>query len=413
MSILDEYVFERMDYIPAIGLINLIADNKDDYIDNIASYLVLNNFDKQVSSYLIDKHGRVTQVERSQENGCDTNTSCFLDRCHSEIILSKSVSNKLIDTLKGYFYYSCKELESIDCIKKLGLKLNFLEVSRVNDKVKQYDENEINLIYRNTVDNFHNPNAYQLNYFRLKKLDIKVAACLLAGIDDQMIDKYQSDLRFSEIFKDYISYKLMLEAAIKNNDVSFKEGFFTSDDLQKYLFDIGYVLKGFNDWLRIQPAKPLIDVKHDKCQSFDVNNEELVRLTQKAADDQATIDKITIEKDEIQSELIEVKAQLEKTLQLQAIDDLKDVPHQSYRTVDRIMYAMAKLSKLDNTEPYSQNNPSLNASITTILQNDGLTLEYQAVGKWLTRINNVKSLTNNPIITPEKLKATEDLKSNI
>ncbi len=73
-------------------------------------------------------------------------------------------------------------------------------------------------------------------------------------------------------------------------------------------------------------------------------------------------------------------------------DDLKDVPHQSYRTVDRVMYAMAKLTNLDNTEPYSQNNPSLNASITTLLQNDGLTLEYQAVGKWLSRINDIKPL---------------------
>ncbi len=73
-------------------------------------------------------------------------------------------------------------------------------------------------------------------------------------------------------------------------------------------------------------------------------------------------------------------------------DDLKKVPHQSYRTVDRIMYAMAKLTKLDNTKPYSENNPSLNASITTILQNDSLTLEYQAVGKWLSRINDVKPL---------------------
>ena len=82
-------------------------------------------------------------------------------------------------------------------------------------------------------------------------------------------------------------------------------------------------------------------------------------------------------------------------------DDLKDVPHQSYRTVDRVMYAMAKLSNLDNIEPYSQNNPSLNASITTILQNDGLTLEYQAVGKWLTRINDVKSPTSEPITTPK------------
>lgn len=94
---------------------------------------------------------------------------------------------------------------------------------------------------------------------------------------------------------------------------------------------------------------------------------------------------------ELESELAQVKAQLREQTDKPA-DDLKDVPHQSYRTVDRVMYAMAKLAKRDNTEPYSQNNPSLNAAITTILQNDGLTLEYQAVGKWLSRINDIKPL---------------------
>ena len=71
-------------------------------------------------------------------------------------------------------------------------------------------------------------------------------------------------------------------------------------------------------------------------------------------------------------------------------DDLKFIPYQSHRTIDRILYALAKLSKKDNSDPYSQNTPSLNAEITTILHNDGLQLEYQAVGKWLSRIKNLK-----------------------
>lgn len=73
-------------------------------------------------------------------------------------------------------------------------------------------------------------------------------------------------------------------------------------------------------------------------------------------------------------------------------DDLKEVPHQSYRTVARVMYAMAQLAKEDNSKPFSQNKPSLNASITTILQNDGVPLESEAVGKWLSRINDIKPL---------------------
>lgn len=92
--------------------------------------------------------------------------------------------------------------------------------------------------------------------------------------------------------------------------------------------------------------------------------------------------------EEIKSQLAQAKAELAN----KPADDLKSVPYQSYRALDRVMYAMAKITGLDNSTPYSQNKPSLNAEITTILQNDGLPLEYEAVGKWLKRINDIKPL---------------------
>ena len=42
---------------------------------------------------------------------------------------------------------------------------------------------------------------------------------------------------------------------------------------------------------------------------------------------------------------------------------------------------------------------SLNSKIATILQNEGLSLEYQAIGKWLSRVNDVQSPLSNPIST--------------
>ncbi|MCG3808951.1 hypothetical protein I3252_05560 [Psychrobacter sp. Ps4] len=84
-----------------------------------------------------------------------------------------------------------------------------------------------------------------------------------------------------------------------------------------------------------------------------------------------------------------LKAKLNEQVNKPA-NDLKNVPHQAYKTLDKVMYAMAKITGLDNSKPYSQNTPSLNAAITTILQNDGLPLEYEAVGKWLSRINDIK-----------------------
>ena len=120
-----------------------------------------------------------------------------------------------------------------------------------------------------------------------------------------------------------------------------------------------YIYEGFNDNLPIDPV------------------EHIKQLTQQLAAANA--------------EILELQDQLkEKTLLLD--NDLKQVHHKSFKTVDRIMYAMAKLTKYDNSHPTSQNMPSLNAQITTLLQNDGLPLEYEAVGKWLTRVKNVQTI---------------------
>ncbi|BBI66126.1 hypothetical protein PKHYL_03170 [Psychrobacter sp. KH172YL61] len=101
MSVLDDEVFQGKKYILAVDFINLVASTTKDYIDDIASYLVLNNFDKEVSSYLMDKYSRVTRVEHSQSHDYDVNTRNFLENCHSKVILSKSISLRLINDLKG------------------------------------------------------------------------------------------------------------------------------------------------------------------------------------------------------------------------------------------------------------------------------------------------------------------------
>lgn len=87
------------------------------------------------------------------------------------------------------------------------------------------------------------------------------------------------------------------------------------------------------------------------------------------------------------SKIEELEGRLKK-----AEDDLKEVPHQAHRTVIRVMYAMAKMTRIDNSNPYSQNLHTLNGEITTLLQNDGLKLEHQSVGKWLSKINNIQSM---------------------
>lgn len=147
------------------------------------------------------------------------------------------------------------------------------------------------------------------------------------------------------------------------------DGQLNSDDLKLFLYSKDWVMTGFNDKL----ASDTSGLDKDNA----AYQKRVSELEKQLADAQAEIAKLN-------RQLKERPVAID--------EDLKDVPHQSYRTVDRIMYAMAKLSELSNTEPYSQNNPSLNASIATILQNDGLMLEYQAIGKWLSRVKNVQPM---------------------
>lgn len=76
-------------------------------------------------------------------------------------------------------------------------------------------------------------------------------------------------------------------------------------------------------------------------------------------------------------------------------DDNKPMHHKSKATVRKILYALAELSKKDNSSPYSQNKGSLNEAVTTILQNAGIPLEYEAVGNWLNEVKAVSPPNKN------------------
>ncbi|MGP5345929.1 hypothetical protein ACTXLJ_04555 [Psychrobacter celer] len=161
----------------------------------------------------------------------------------------------------------------------------------------------------------------------------------------------------------------VIEGGIKKGGLLLDDdGQLNSDDLKSFLHNKDWVMVGFNDNLASDTS------------SLDKNNPVYQKLV------------IELEKklEGAKAEIAKLKNEL-KERPTARDDDLKDVPHQAKRTVIRVMYAMAKLTELDNSNPYSQNARTLNEKITTILQNDGLKLEYQAVGKWLKEINEVQS----------------------
>lgn len=186
-----------------------------------------------------------------------------------------------------------------------------------------------------------------------------------------LLDKSKNKLELSNAVtykRDGKSYEVVLVANPLN--------------IHKYLSDDNYSLYSDDDDYTVTRESLLFPSKQVK--SYIASKQ----TAEQSTTEQQRIAELETELADLQNQLAQVNAVLTD----KPADDLKDVPHQSYRTVARVMYAMAQLANVDNSKPFSQNKPSLNASITTILQNDGVPLESEAVGKWLSRINDIKPL---------------------
>lgn len=235
------------------------------------------------------------------------------------------------------------------------------------------------------IKNYMNLGGYQRELMKLVSYSPEQIICLMTNDDPALISRDEK----------YRAYWDIIKAAFESNKLTPLD--YSQDvesrQVQRWLKD-NELLYQKSDSNSLEKPMEVYDMR-----------KRIAELEQEASDSKATgslvmgtsavgygkpktNEQLTKELAAAESEI----TRLEATLKDKSANNLKDVPHQSYRTVDRVMYAMAKLDKLDNLEPYSQNNPSLNASITTLLQNDGLTLEYQAVGKWLSRINDIKPL---------------------
>ena len=242
-------------------------------------------------------------------------------------------------------------------------------------------------------------------------------ACLLSNHNPVGQDYHNDD--------SYKLYKEMTDTAIDGRllTVFNEKGHIAIEEVKVWLASNDILYKGFNeDWLEnaceeeedilVKMNNQFNDIVHylreinekkeedieqlaSEYEELKLECEELVKQNKdiresleqyKQGDNEELAQHGEDESKKYKSRIEELEDQLKK-----AQDDSKEVPHQAKRTVTRVMYAMAKLTGLDNSNPYSRNVRTLNEKITTTLQNDGLKLEYQAVGKWLTEINEVQS----------------------
>ena len=277
MGLLSKQKKEQMKYIGAVKLINLIAFTTNEFVEDIVSYLINADFEQKVTSYYIDRHTRISKDDHSENFGFDLNTRNFLDNCYSHCFFDNYVYYGDINKVKGDFYYLIDELKSLDCIT--SLPVNFNSSKEADKAVSIWYKEKQNPIYRHFKSNFDEPNHYQLEILKQDSFSIIDAACLLSGTSTRDIEAYKNHHKFTDLYADYISYKLMFKLALANNELEYKFGHIQAIDLQEYLFKAGYIIRGFNDWLTIEPAKPLVGNKSNE--QLEARNNELIEAQAK------------------------------------------------------------------------------------------------------------------------------------
>lgn len=267
-------------YIYASDFIELIAfhTKANIKIERIAAYLIDENFDQHVTSYLLHrKNGSYIKDLHRESFGYDLNTRNFLTQCDNiKYATSKYFLYSHDNDLDDSFLYLIDELKSIECIKNLNIDFDSSVMFQVDEASRKWNDEIEKPIFKVLGEEFNNPELrydFLLHLIKRDSFSIMQAACLVAGNSTFEIEKYQNHFRFTEVFADYISYRLMLELAVKNDELQLTNGFILSLDLQKYLFENGYIINGFNDWLTIEPAKPLILNKSNE--QLEASNNEL------------------------------------------------------------------------------------------------------------------------------------------
>ena len=371
-----EHNDESDKYICATSLITLIGFITDKPVITVANYLRKSCFSEKVFSYYHLRDKKCYSKDMHKEaHGFDLNTKELLAECYHHFGFSeKYMTLRQEHELDFDFYYLKDELQAIDCLKDLNIDFSLeWEAERAQSK---WDDEVEKPIFRLSDDpHFEELNDEKINgigglgLFRDKliKLDtysVMYAACLLSGDSPTEIRKFQDHLEFVQVFSKYFSFKLMIELAIKNNELKINDDKILASDLKEYLGKNGYFFKGFNDFMAIEPAKPLISDK--SSEQLEASNNKLKEAQAKIAD--------------LEKQLAQAKADLAD----KPADDDKALNTKSQNYAAKIVLAMAQIADLSLDSPYASKEPNTtNSIIFDQIKINGMKVSNQVIGNWL------------------------------
>lgn len=371
-----EHNDEGEKYIPATTLLTLIGFITDKPVKIVAKYLRKTDFNQKVSSYyyLMDKKSYSKDMHK-EAHGFDLNTKELLAECYHHFGFSeKYMTLRQEHELDFDFYYLKDELQAIDCLKDLNIDFSLeWEAERAQNKWDDEIEKPIfrlaDIGLKHLKDDGF-PNLGTAAMFRemlVKHATYSVlnAACLLSGDSPTEIHKFQDHLEFVQVFSEYVSFKLMIELAIKNNELTINDDKILAADLKEYLGKNGYFFKGFNDFMAIEPAKSLID-----NQELQADSDELVSAQAKIA--------------ELEKQLS--KAYADNALLKKKVEDNKELEPNSQAAVARLLNVLFYKADYDITA----HQGTTNTKIQKLSKEMGTPVGEKFISKWIKIVNSEK-----------------------
>lgn len=380
-------------YIDATFLITLIGFITDKSVKAVAHYLRESDFSQKVSSYyyLIGKKSYSKDMHK-EAHGFDLNTKELLAECyHSFGFSDKYMTFKQVHELDFDFCYLKDELQTIDCIKDLNIDFSLcFEAERAQDK---WDDEIEKPIFRLADSvNLNNPenelkglgtkNTFRNGLIKHDAYSVVTAACLLSGDAPTEIQQFKDHLEFVQVFSEYLSFKLMIELAIKNNELMINDDKILAADLKEYLGKNGYFFKGFNDFMAIEPAQPLINNK-----PIEVDSSNLTATQEHAATPAIGI----TSNHESEERIAELEKQLKQAhadndLLRKELDRHKELQPNSKAAVARLLNVLFYKADYDITA----HQGTTNTKIQKLSKEMGMPVGEKFISKWIKIVNNEK-----------------------
>ncbi|WP_440464943.1 hypothetical protein [Psychrobacter sp. ASPA161_6] len=380
MKLSEDFENEKQEYIGSDEFIYYLKVLLNESLMDIVSYLKRNDFEKVINSYTINQFNIIKQSENLKEQGFDKRTKDLLQRTHGFAMFEFNICAGFFTDPEDKdfdqdFFYKIAELEELDFIAKLNL--DFRDIKQ-KDKVKKYMALKLAFtkeMYKRPMTGSHdNPHKFQQLLFRKKDFTIDEAASLLSGTPLEAVRDDHNKPDFTKYYRSFIEYKNFVIEAVKRDDLqtlyrdadSKKIKIIESEILQSFLYENGFIIKGFNEWLAIEPAKPLIDNRP---------SEQLETSSNELKEAQA---KIT----ELENQLARAKAELAD----KPADD-KELPSNSQAGVARMLYAILTEHGYDLSP--MKGKGVANDMIVSAANTHGTSVTRNFVADWLIRAREV------------------------